>query len=285
MEQDALWKSTVAKKLIAITLLIVLLTLSVTVGDKYFSDPDHYSQTLAALDDKEEKILLLTGSCATAATLLAAVPDDVTTPVADEIADLASTFAIVLSVIFIEKYSLTLIGHMAFKFLFPAAIVLLIAWLLLNRAFLMRWGIKLGLFGAILCLIIPFAMDVSGLIEQTADYKIEQTIAEAEELSEEINGNTDSEGNFLTKAWEKIKGGVSGLMDRASDLLKNTLETAAVLLATACIIPIAVVFVMVWVIKMLFGIQIHIPTDLPKRVSKRVFRRGDRADDMDDDID
>ena len=278
MEPDAVWKKSIAIRLIAVTLLIVLLTLSVTVGDKYFSDPDHYSQTLAALDDKEEKILLLTGSCATAATLLAAVPDDVTTPVADEIADLASTFAIVLSVIFIEKYSLTLIGHMAFKFLFPAAILLLIAWLLLNRAFLMRWGIKLGLFGAILCLIIPFAMDVSELIEQTADYKIEQTIAEAEELSEEINGNTDSEGNFLTKAWEKIKGGVSGLMDRASDLLKNTLETAAVLLATACIIPIAVVFVMVWVIKMLFGIQIHVPADLPKRV----FRREKRDNDMDD---
>lgn len=274
MEHDALWKKSIAIRLIAITLLIVLLTLSMTVGDKYFSDPGHYSQTLAALDDKEEKILLLTGSCATAATLLAAVPDDVTTPVADEIADLASTFAIVLSVIFIEKYSLTLIGHMAFKFLFPVAILLLIAWLLLNRTFLVRWAIKLGLFGIILCLIIPFAMDVSELIEKTSDYKIEQTIAEAEEISEEINGSTDSEGNFLTKAWEKIKGGVSSLMDRASDLLKNTLETAAVLLATACIIPIAVVAVMVWVIRALFGMQINLPARLTGRVSGRHHMHG-----------
>ena len=72
MENEQLWKSNVAKKLIAITLLIVLLTLSVTVGDKYFSDPNHYSKTLSALQDKEEKVLALTGSCATAATLLAA---------------------------------------------------------------------------------------------------------------------------------------------------------------------------------------------------------------------
>ena len=280
MEQHALWRKSVAIKLIAVTLLIVLLTLSVTVGDKYFSDPDHYSQTLAALDDKEEKVMKLTGSCATAATLLAAVPDDATTPVADEIADLASTFAIVLSVIFIEKYSLTLIGHMVFKFLFPIAILLLIAWLLLNRAFLVRWGIKLGLFGAILCLIIPFAMDVSELIEQTSDYKIEQTIAEAEEISEEINENTDSEGNFLTKAWEKIKGGVSGLMDRASNLLKNTLETVAVLLATACIIPMAVVFVMVWVIRALFAMQINLPARLTGNVSGRHHGHG-HPDDAD----
>ena len=278
MEENTVWKKTTAIRLIIVTVLIVLLTLSVTVGDKYFSDPEHYSQTLAALDDKEEKVMKLTGSCATAAALLAAVPDDVTTPVADEIADLASTFAIVLSVIFIEKYSLTLIGHLVFKFLFPAAILLLIAWLLLNRGFLARWAIKLGLFGAILCLIIPFAMDVSELIEQTSDYKIEQTIAEAEGISQEINENTDSEGNFFEKAWEKIKGGVSGLMDRASDLLKSTLETAAVLLATACIIPIAVIFVMVWVIRALFGMHIHIPVDLPKRVSKRVFRRRERDD-------
>lgn len=284
MEENALWKSTVAKKLIAITLLIVLLTLSVTVGDKYFSDPDHYSQTLAALDDKEEKVMKLTGSCATAATLLAAVPDDATTPVADEIADLASTFAIVLSVIFIEKYSLTLIGHMVFKFLFPAAILLLIAWLLLNRDFLARWAIKLGLFGAILCLIIPFAMDVSELIEQTSDYKIEQTIAEAEGISQEINENTDSEGNFFEKAWEKIKGGVSGLMDRASDLLKNTLETAAVLLATACIIPIAVVVVMVWVIRALFGMRINIPPRLTGKVPGQV-RGHEHSDDTDNSAD
>lgn len=221
MENEALWKKTTAIKLIAVTLLIVLLTLSVTVGDKYFSNPEHYSQTLSALDDKEEKVLTLTGSCATAATLLAAVPDDATTPVADEIADLASTFAIVLSVIFIEKYSVTLIGHMAFRYLFPLAILLLIAGILSNRFFLKRWAIKLGIFGAIVCFIIPFAMDVSGLIENTADYKIEQTIAEAEEISEEISENTDSEGNFFTKVLEKIKGGITGLMDRANDLLEN----------------------------------------------------------------
>ena len=284
MENEALWKKTTAMKLIAVTLLIVLLTLSVTVGDKYFSNPEHYSQTLSALDDKEEKVLTLTGSCATAATLLAAVPDDATTPVADEIADLASTFAIELSVIFIEKYSVTLIGHMAFRYLFPLAILLLIAGILSNRFFLKRWAIKLGIFGAIVCFIIPFAMDVSGLIENTADYKIEQTIAEAEEISEEISENTDSEGNFFTKVLEKIKGGITGLMDRANDLLKRMLETAAVLLATACIIPIAVVVVMVWVIKALFAMPIKAPARLPGKVPGQVRGHG-RPDDTDDPAD
>lgn len=274
MENEALWKKTTAIKLIAITLLIVLLTLSATVGDKYFSDPEHYSQTLSALDDKEEKVLKLTGSCATAATLLAAIPDDATTPVADEIADLASTFAIVLSVIFIERYSVTLIGHMAFRYLFPGAILLLIAGILSNKFFLKRWAMKLGIFGAIVCFIIPFAMDVSDLIEKTADYKIEQTIAEAEEISEEISENTDSEGNFLERVWEKFKGGITGLMDRAGDLLKKTLETAAILLATACIIPVAVVVVMIWVIRALFAMQIKAPARLTGKVAGRFPRHG-----------
>ena len=272
--EEKLWKKTAAIKLIAVTLLIVLLTLSVTVGDRYFSDPEHYAQTLAILDDKEEKVLLLTGSCATTATLLAAVPDDATTPVADEIADLASTFAIVLAVIFIEKYSLTLIGHVAFKFLFPAAFLLLIAGLLFNRAFLKRWGIKLGIFGVIVFLIIPFSMDVSKLIEQTADPKIEQTIAEAEGISQEIDENTDADGNFLEKAWDKIKGGVSGLVERASDLLKNTMETVAILLATACIIPIAVVVVMVWVIKALFAMPVNLPAGAAGKAPGRVRGHG-----------
>lgn len=272
-------------KLIAVTLLVVVLVLSATVGDNYFSDPAHYPQTLASLQDKEEKVTLLTGSCATAATLLAALPDDATTPVADEIADLASTFAIVLSVIFIEKYSLTLIGHMAFNYLFPAACLLFIAGILSNRHYLKQWAVKLGIFGLIICLMIPFAMDVADMIEETSDFKIEQTIAEAEEISNEINENKDADGNFFTKIWEKIKGGVSGMLDRAGSLLSNAMETAAVLLATSCIIPVAVVFVMTWVIKLLFGVQIHIPTDLPKRLSKRVFRHGARDDGADDDSD
>ena len=282
MEDLGLRRLGIAIKLVIAVLLAVLLVLSATVGDNYFSDPAHYPQTLAALENKEEQVMKLTGACATTATLLAAVPEDATTPVADELADLASTFAIVLSVIFIEKYSLTLIGHAAFNYLFPAVCLFGIVGILFNKRFLQQWAIKLGIFGAILCLIIPFAMDVSDLIEKTSDYKIEQTIAEAEGISNEINESKDSEGNFFTKAWEKIKGGISGLLDRASDLLKNTLETAAVLLATACIIPVAVLFVMTWVIKLLFGIEIHIPTDLPHRLSKRVFRHGARDDDIDE---
>lgn len=272
----------IAIKLIEVTFLVVALVLSATVGDNYFSDPAHYPQTLSSLQDKEEKILLLTGSCATAATLLAAVPEDATTPVADELADLASTFALVLSVIFIEKYSLTVIGHVAFNYLFPAVCVSLIAGILFNKRFLKQWAVKFAIFGAIVCFIVPFAMDVADLIEETSDYKIEQTIAEAEEISNEINENKDDDGNFFTKAWKKITGGISGLMERASHLLSNAMETAAVLLATACIIPIAVVFVMTWVIKLLFGVQINIPTDLPRRLSRRVFRHGARDDDVDD---
>ncbi len=285
MENQNYRKRETTIKLIEVMVLVVLLVLSATVGDNYFSDPDHYPQTLSSLQDKEEKVMLLTGSCATAATLLATVPDDATTPVADEIADLASTFAIVLSVIFIEKYSLTLIGHVAFNYLFPAGCLFFIAGILSKRHYLKQWAVKLGIFGLIVCLMIPFAMDVADLIEETSDYKIEQTIAQAEEISDEINENKDDEGNFLTKAWEKIKGGVSGLLDRASRLLSNALETAAVLLATSCIIPVAVVFVMIWAIKLLFGVQIHIPVDLPHRLSKRVFRHRAKDDDPDDDMD
>ena len=282
MEDLGVRRWEIAIKLIAVTLLVLALALSATVGDNYFSDPAHYPQTLSSLQDKEEKIVLLTGSCATAATLLAAVPDDTTTPVASELADLASMFAIVLSVIFIEKYSLTLIGHVVFNYLFPAVCISWIAGIILNKRFFKRWAIKLGIFGVIICMAIPFAMDVADLIEKTSDYKIEQTIAEAEGISNEINENKDEEGNFFTKAWKKLTGGISGLMDRASHLLSNAMETAAVLLATSCIIPIAVVLVMTWVIKLLFGVQIYIPTDLSKRLSRRISRRRAKDDDHDD---
>ena len=93
---------------------------------------------------------------------------------------------------------------------------------------------------------------------------------EAEDITDEINENTDSEGNILEQALSKIKNGVSGLLEKGEQLLNRFIETIAVMLVTSCLIPIAVLLFVLWFVKLLFGIQVKVPEDLPKRISAKV---------------
>lgn len=71
----------------------------------------------------------MTATSAAAATAIAAVPGDATTPVANKLADLTSYFLIILMVIFLEKYLVTLTGYAAFNSLIPVAVLLFVLWL------------------------------------------------------------------------------------------------------------------------------------------------------------
>mgnify|MGYP000733090766 CR=1 FL=1 len=124
-------------------------------------------------------------------------------------------------VIFLEKYLVTITGYAAFTILIPVACVLLIAGLCANKNFLKVLATKIAVFGLVIYLIIPFSMNVSSVIEQTYDSTVEATMKEAEDLTDEINENSDSEGNILDQAISKIKGGISGLLEKGEELLNR----------------------------------------------------------------
>ncbi len=129
---------------------------------------------------------------------------------------------------------------------------------------------KIAVFGLVIFLIIPMSMQVSSIIEDTYESTLETTVQEAEDITDEINENTDSDGNILEQALSKIKNGVSGLLEKGEQLLNRFIETIAVMLVTSCLIPIAVLLFVLWFVKMLFGIQVKVPEDLPKRISAKV---------------
>ena len=249
------------KKVTAVIVLLVVMILSMTVVSKVASDPENHKKTIESLDEKKEDVLKLTATSAAASTALAAIPGDATTPVANKLADLTSYFLIILMVVFLEKYLVTLTGYAAFTILIPIACVLLAAGICANKAVLKMLAAKIALFAAVIFLVIPFSMKVSSIIEDTYEISMEETVKGAEDLTDEINENTDSEGNIIEKALSKIKDGVTGLLDKGEQILNQFIETIAVMLVTSCLIPILVLVFMLWFIKMLFGIQINVPKD------------------------
>lgn len=258
------------KKIAAVLVLFAVLLLSVNVFSKAASDPENHTKTIEALDEKKADVLKLTAASAAASTAIAAIPGDATTPVANKLADLTSYFLIILMVVFLEKYLVTLTGYAAFSILVPAACILLGIGICLNRTFFKMLALKVAAFALVIFMVIPISMNVSAIIEETYDSSVEAVMEETEEITNEINESTDSEGNIIDKALSKITDGITGLLEKGEEVLNHFIEMIAVMLVTSCLIPILVVLFMVWFVRILFGIQVNLPQNMPKRIASKL---------------
>ena len=129
-------------------------------------------------------------------------------------------------------------------------------------------------------MIIPFSMNVSAMIEKTYESTMEETVKEAQDITNEIEKNTDSEGNIIEKALSKIKDGISGLLEKGEELLNQFIELIAVMLVTSCLIPIFIFLFMIWFIRMLFGVQINVPKGVSKQIAAKMSGRKKVRNDL-----
>ena len=268
------------KKLAWVAVALVIMVLSMTVVSKAASNPENHKKTIEALDEKKADILKLTATSAAASTAIAAIPGDATTPIANKLTDLTSYFLIILVVIFLEKYLVTLTGYATFSILIPAACVLFAAGIGFNRTVLKILAAKIAAFGLVIFMIIPFSMNVSAMIEKTYESTMEETVKEAQDITNEIEKNTDSEGNIIEKALSKIKDGISGLLEKGEELLNQFIELIAVMLVTSCLIPIFIFLFMIWFIRMLFGVQINVPKGVSKQLAAKMPGRKKVRNDL-----
>lgn len=256
-------------RMIALMVVIVLIgVLSFTVAGKHFSQPEAYTKTIETLDEKKENVAALTASAAAISTGLAAVPGDATDPIANELADLSSTFMIIIAAILLEKYLLTLTGMLAFKILIPLACVLTIAYLWTNRQSLLKISTKLALFGLCLVLLVPTSTYVTNLVDATHQQAIEQNIAEANAMAEQLQDNTGDDGSFFDKSLGKFQNGLKGIINKAETHLSNFIDAAAMLLITSCGIPLLTLWVLMWLMKTILGIEIRVPADRLKSLGR-----------------
>lgn len=257
-----------SKNIIITVVLIVISLISILWISNIASSTEFHQKTIKSLDDKKITVMELTAATVGSATAIAAIPTDSTTPLANQIIDLSSYLIIVIGVIFLEKILLTLTGKLAFTFLIPIACLLYITYLFAQKETLRKLAIKLALFAIIIFMIVPISVKLSDFIEGNYGTSIEQTIESAnalEDITEETTEGDAEDENL----WDKISSGVSnvvsnigegisGLIEKGKLILSNFIDAIAILIITTCVIPIAVLFVIVWVVKIIFDITIPI---------------------------
>ena len=196
----------------------------------------------------------LTAASTAASAAITLLPNDIGTPIAEKLVDLSGYFVLIFSAIYLEKFLTTVLGYITFRFIVPIALI----GLGVNRFFgfeaLKRLAIRLLTFGLIMVLLIPSSVGLSNLIEKTHEYSIQQTIDEANNASEEINENNDSEDtNALEEFFNKVKGGVQGQLKKFENILSNFIDAVAVLIVTTCAIPVVVLLLFIGLIRQFFG--------------------------------
>ena len=250
-----------SKKIVMTAILLIIAILSVTVVSKYATSADTHANSIMALDEKKMKAMELTAGVAATSTAISAIPGDAATPIAEQVSELTTPLLIVICAIYMEKFLLTTIGYMSFNILIPFACLLLGIYLFYKKEVLRTLGIKLTVFALAAFMIVPVSVKVTDLIEQTFRSSIESTYetvdeitGEAEKSSTEENGAKGFE-KFLNSIGERV----SNFKENAKNALSVFVDAIAVLIITTCVIPIAVLLFFVWIVKILFGVNIPVP--------------------------
>ena len=276
------------KKILFALIPIVIALLSFFVIARFTSSTEFNAKTIQSLDDKKTTVMELAAASTAASAAITLIPGDVGTPIANKLADLSSYFLIVLCAIYLEKYLVTITGYAAFKILVPIACVFFSGYLLWRKEILRVVAQKFLLFGLAVYLVIPASVKVADMIETTYASSIESTIETAKQTTDEIESETgesgqvddkssneksqsdsdsdskENAGGFFSGLFNKVQEGVSTATANVENVLNKFIEALAILLVTSCLIPILVLIFFVWLVKMLLGLNIDIPTSVRK---------------------
>lgn len=253
-------------RIAAIVILALAIILSCTVVGNKLTDPATYDHTIQVLDRNRTTVLSLTAASAAASAAVSAIPDDICTPLAEEISELTSWFLMILAVIYLEKYLLTILGAAACFFLVPVGCSALLVNCFFPKAMLKSIGTKLVAFAAVILLVIPTSVWVSDQINGIYAESIEVTVQSANAVSDNLFGQTEAADGESSTVIDEAKtllddlsGSVAGVIEQFKNVLNRFIEATAVLIVTTCLIPILVILFFGWIVKTLFGVPVIMP--------------------------
>ena len=274
-------------RIVMIVLCIVIALVSNIVLAKNYSSPEYTvnKKTITYLDEKKTTALELCAGATALSAAITLIPGDTGTPIAEKLTDLSGYFLIVVSAIYLEKYLLTILGALTFRWLIPAAMIAIALYFGIRRDFFWKLGVKILIFGLAVYAVIPVSVHVSQLIYNTYQESIDTTLAETENLISQTDENAQSSTESDQNSGDE--GFFAGLVDKAKDTIEQAKDTAsiateqfkymlnkfidglAVLIVTTCLIPILVMVFFVWIVKMILGTAITQPAAMVPGITKK----------------
>lgn len=256
------------------TIGIVIALILVAIISFFFisnlaKSPDTYTHLVESIDAKESTVMKMTAASVTLSTAITAIPGDVANPVAENLADLSGYFVVILSTLYFEKFFLIITGLVTFKFVIPIFLLIMAASLFIDsekRQVITKVCVKILLVSMALWALVPASVMLSNFIEESYEDYIYSTIEEAENTADSINdaseGSKDQQ-TFLDKVKDKfnlVSNGVVGITAKLDGILTGFIRGISAMIVTSCVIPIITLWISLWVIRMLTGVSIKVPS-------------------------
>lgn len=265
-------KENLVKKIIPAVILLIIAVLSWVVVTPYSTSTKVHEKTIETLDEKKLIAMELTAGVAVTSSAIAAIPGDATTPISEQLSDLTGPLFLIVCALYLEKFLLTTIGYISFSILIPLSCILSVAYIFAKKDKLKNLAVKFAIFAVAIFMIIPVSVKVSNFVEKTFEDSIAQTFESVDEIS--ITNEEEEEKKGLQQFVDKVVDEATVLAEQAKNALSAFVDAIAVLLITVCVIPIAVIFFFIWIVKMIFGININI-ANAKKLLPNKRKRRGE----------
>lgn len=255
-----------AKAALKITIPVLIAVFSIFIAAQWISTSGYVNYCTETINRSRDTVLKLSASSTAASAAITALPGDLATPIATELAQLSKGFLVVLCALYLEKFMVTVSGAVAFKWLIPIACGLWLTGLLAKKEWFRLMAIKLCIAAAALLLVVPASVKISNVVEDTYRESITQVIESAENSANQIqesvvDGSKKQEeaGNGLGKIVQSLKNsgdmianGTAQMIEYFEKLLSRFIESLAIMLVTSCGIPLLVILIFGWLLKLLF---------------------------------
>ena len=264
------YKENFSKKVVLLSIVALLIgCFSFFQGAKILENTGFYTNTIDVLDEKKGNVMGMTAALVGTSTLITGLPDDMGTPVAEQLMDMSDWLLLVLCVVFLEKYGLTMLWVAACKVLIPLGCVLFIVYLVGEKKYLRQICVKLAVLSTVFLVAIPVGVKTAEMIEKTYETSIIVKAEEGDELAQLMGAETEEKENWLQQIFGKVKDSAEKQLEKGKEVLVRYTEQIAVMLVTSCLVPVAVLLFVFWVSKTVIGMDIP----LPKRNALSIIRR------------
>lgn len=248
--------------LIAIILILAAL-ISFFALSKFYSNPETFSKTVAILDEEKNTVAKLSAASFAAAAAIDLIPGGAGKSISEALVDLGGYFVLIFAAIYLEKILLAIGGAAAFKVLIPLGCISMAIFALYKKEPLKKAGMKLITVGLVVFLLVPSSVWISqrveGMYTAANGTSIEDTIESLDSETNTINEAVgDNEDNKLQQLFGKVKTIVTGSLDKFNELLDNTIETVAFFIVTTCVLPIAVLVLLILLLNQITGANIDV---------------------------
>lgn len=279
---DSVFHAVIKNRIFILLMLVLISILSAFALESWATSPEVQEHTITSLDEKKKDVQELTAAATAASVGISLLPGDAATPIAEKMADLSTYMLLVLCAIYLEKYLVTVMGLVTFRYIVPAAMLIFgISLFSRNKIMVRLLAWRVLLFGLALFLVIPVSVRITDVIENTYNSSVESAVEAADQLSREAEAHREQEEEAKRLEeerrkeeearkglLEKIKEIPSSLTESASDvvasitqvseekirelevMLNNFMESIAVMIITSCVIPILVLVFFFHMIKL-----------------------------------